>query len=105
MFFRSDGLERAFEFEDDVVDMLKADREADEFRQDSAFLQVFVGELRVGRRGRVYHEAFRVADVGEERENLAVERVGETSGFFRAALLFLRHLWYNISAIICVMYL
>ena len=45
---RSDGGEGAVEFGGDVVDVLEADGKADQFGEDAALAEVFVGELGVG---------------------------------------------------------
>ena len=84
--FISDAIQRPVELGNDVVDVLKPDGKPDQLWQDPAFPEVLVGELRVRRRCRMYDKRLRVSDVGENREDLAVERVRETSGLLRATL-------------------
>ena len=66
--------------------MLDADGEADELGQHAALAQILVRKLRVRRRGRMDDERFRVADVGEDREDVAVRRIRELPSLFRATL-------------------
>ena len=80
------GFQRAVEFGDEVIDVLEADGEAHEFRQDAALAQVVVGELRVRRRGGVDHERLGVADVRQEREDLAIQGVREGAGLLDAGV-------------------
>ena len=71
------GCSRAFDFTlrqtllevgDDIGDVLDADREAHHIRPGAGGKALCVGELAVGRGGRVNDEASDVADVGEMRE-------------------------------------
>src|SRR5690606_3732407 len=59
------GGEALLEVGDDVVDRLEADREAHQARVDARGELLLLGELAVGRRGRVDGEAAHVADVGD----------------------------------------
>ena len=52
----SERPQRPVELGGDVVDVLEADGEADELRQDAAPAQILVGELRVRGRGRLDDE-------------------------------------------------
>ena len=55
-----------------VVDVLEADRQADEVRRDSGRDLLLGLELRVGGRGRMDDQRLRVADVGQQAEDLHV---------------------------------
>ena len=59
-----------------IVDMLGAYRQANGAGIDMLFGLLLGRELRVGRRGRVYHEALDVGHVGQKREDF--ERVDES---------------------------
>ena len=66
--------ERAVEVPADVVDVLQADREADQVRADAGRDLLLVGQLLVGGAGRVDHQRLGVADVGQVRDQLQALR-------------------------------
>src|SRR5437762_14225670 len=57
---------------DEVIDVLETNREADEVRGGARGNLLLRLQLRVGRGGRVDDQRLRVADVGEETEDLHV---------------------------------
>ena len=82
----SDCRQRLVKRGDDVVDVFEANGEANQLRRNAALAQILVGELRVGGRGRMDDEALRVADVGEDREDVAVRRIRDLARLLRTAL-------------------
>ena len=68
-------LQRLIQIGQDVVDVLQADAEADQFGRDAAGALLFLVELRMRRGGRVNRQALGVAHVGQVREEL--ERIDE----------------------------
>src|SRR5215204_7653073 len=61
----SRGREGLVEIVDDVLNILDADGQPHNPRQDAGVDELLLGELRVRRRGGVDDERLRVADVGE----------------------------------------
>ena len=55
---------------DDVVDVLGADRQADRVAADAYIGKLRIGELAVGRGGRVDYKALDIGDISQQREDL-----------------------------------
>ena len=73
LFYRA---ERFLQILQNVVDMLRADREPDRIRPDPLLAQLGLGALAVRRGGRMDHQRFHVRDVRKQGEQLQVIRCG-----------------------------
>ena len=80
----ADGFEGGLEVGEDVVDVLGADGQADGIGADALVGELLLGQLAVGRGGRVDDQALDVRDVGEQGEDLQI--VDELMGLGLAAL-------------------
>ena len=69
---------------DDVVDVLGADGQADRVAADAHIGKLRIGELAVGRGGRVDYKALDIGDIGQQREDL--QMIDELEGLLLAAL-------------------
>ena len=78
------GYKALFQIGDDIVDMFRADRQADRIRFDPLIQQLFGRELGMGRGRGMDHERFHVGDIGEQGEDL--QMIDEFVRFFLAAL-------------------
>ena len=76
--------EAFFKVGDDVVDVLRADRQANGVRADAARKQLLFRQLRMRRRRGMDHKRLDVRDVCQQREDL--QRVDESVGFLLPAL-------------------
>ncbi len=72
-----------FEVGYQVVDMLRADRQADRAGIDVLLFLLPGRQLRVGGRSRMNDQTLHVGHIGKQRENL--ERVNEASGLIDVA--------------------
>ncbi len=69
---------------DDIVNVLGADGKADGVLEDTGFVELLGGKLRVGGGGGMDHKALDVRDVREQGEDLEV--VDELPCFFSSTL-------------------
>src|SRR3546814_7886066 len=81
---RSDGGKSLVDIDNDVVDMLDADRQAHEILGHAGAGELFRVELAVCRRRRMAGERFRVADIDQPQDHL--EPVDELCARFLSAL-------------------
>src|SRR3546814_7662615 len=81
---RSDGGKSLVDIDNDVVDMLDADRQAHEILGNAGAGELFRVELSVCRRRRMAGERFRVADIDQPQDHL--EPVDELCARFLSAL-------------------
>lgn len=79
-----DCVQRLIEIGDDVIDMLSADGQADRVAADAYIGKLRIGELAVGRGGRVDYKALDIGDIGQQREDL--QMIDELEGLLLAAL-------------------
>ena len=69
----SNGRQRSkafFQISDDIVDMLRADGEADSVRADPLVKQLLLRKLGVGRGSRMDHQTLDVRHIGQQRKQL-----------------------------------
>ena len=79
-----DSVKSLCQIGDDVVDVLGADRQADRVAADAYIGKLRIGELAVGRGGRVDYKALDIGDIGQQREDL--QMIDELEGLLLAAL-------------------
>ena len=79
-----DCVQRLIEISDDVIDMLGADRQADRVAADAYIGKLRIGELAVGRGGRVDYKALDIGDIGQQRKDL--QMIDELEGLLLATL-------------------
>ena len=79
-----DCVQRLIEIGDDVIDVLGADGQTDRVAADAYIGKLRIGELAVGRGGRVDHKALDIGDIGQQREDL--QMIDERKGLLLAAL-------------------
>lgn len=66
------GCKALFQSGNDIVDMLRADRQADRIRLDPLIQKFFGCELGMGRGRGMDHERFHVGNVSKQREDLQI---------------------------------
>ena len=79
-----DSVKSLCQIGDDIIDMLSADRQADRVAADAHIGKLRIGELAVGRGGRVDYKAFDIGDIGQQREDL--QMIDELEGLLLASL-------------------
>ena len=79
-----DSVKSLCQIGDDVVDVLGADGQADCVVADAYIGKLRIGELAVGRGGRVDYKALDIGDIGQQREDL--QMIDELEGLLLAAL-------------------